>query len=53
VILQKSLHELCKMSDDHQPEIALPPVDGIFTVPEALNFPCEHSPAGPIITFQH
>jgi len=44
-------HKLRKMSNDHQPEIPLPPVDGTFTVPEALDFQCQHNPAEPIYLF--
>jgi len=39
------------MSNDHQPEIPLPPVDGTLTVLEALTFQCQHNPAEPIYLF--
>jgi len=39
------------MSNNHQPKISLPPVDGTLTVLEALTFQCQHNPTEPIYLF--
>jgi len=39
------------MSDNHQPEIPFPPVDGTLTVLGALTFQCQHNPTEPIYLF--
>jgi len=40
------------MSNDHQPEIPLPPNDDTLTVPKALDLECQHNPAEPIYLFR-